>query len=307
MPKSQPMRFADFLKAENILCHLSTRDWKEAITQLATLLHKNEDSFDVATVVAACVERETASSTVIAPQFALPHARVENLENLVVAIGTSVPGIPFPAQERGLVHVVILILTPRADPGLYLQALAALTRDLSDPGAPQRLVECTTADDLYRLFAQKAAPLPPYLKARNLMNPRPVTLLESDTLKTAIDAFCAQQALDIPVVDEQRDLRGAVALEHLLRLSLPEHLLWLDDLSPIIHFEPFAELLRKDKQSKVADFMRDEYVAVSPEVPAIQLAKVFLTQNVRQILVVEKRKLLGTVDVAGFVANIFWA
>ena len=149
--------------------------------------------------------------------------------------------------------------------------------------------------------------MPPFLKARNLMETRPVTLLESDDLKKTIDAFCSRHVLDIPVVDEEGDLRGILSLEDLLRLSLPEHLLWMHDLSPILHFEPFADLLRHDTERKVADFMREEYVSVIPDVPAIQLAKVFLTQQARQILVIQGRKLLGVVDLDAFVAKIFWA
>jgi len=307
MAAEQETRFSDFLKLDNIRCHIKAAAWEAAIDELAGLLHSNEDSFDKDAVVAACIQRETASSTVIAPQLALPHARVEDLERVLVAIGTSRQGISFAAEERGLVHVIILILTPKADPGLYLQALAALTRELGSPDRPQRLARCGTAEEIYEFFTRKPVELPPYLKASNLIEPRPVKLLEADDLKTAIDRFCSGQVMDIPVVDEDGDLRGTISLEDILRLSLPEHLLWMHDLSPIIHFEPFADLLRRDKESKVADFMRDDYVAVSPDVPAIQLAKVFLTQKVRQILVVDGRKLLGTVDLHAFMAKLFWA
>jgi len=307
MADAQEHRFSEFLKRENITCPLAAASWEAAIVELAGVLHKNEKSFDKAAIIEACIQREKASSTVIAPRLALPHARVEDLDRILVAVGTSPKGVQFTTEERGLVNVVILILTPKANPGLYLQALAALTRELGGPSAPAKIGVCKSADDVYDFFAEKAVALPPFLKARNLMDPRPVTLLESDDLKTTIDRFCSRQVMDIPVVDEEGDLRGTVSLEDLLRLSLPEHLLWMQDLSPILHFEPFAELLRRDKEGKVADFMREDHVTVSGEVPAIQLAKVFLNRKVRQILVVDGRKLLGTVDVHAFMAKIFWA
>lgn len=307
MPDQREYRFSDFLKQGNVLCGLTATGWEEAIVELAGLLHKNEKSFDKHAVIAACIEREKATSTVIAPRVAVPHARVEGLKRILVAVGASAKGIDFAAEDRGLVNVVILILTPKANPGVYLQALAALSRELGTPDAIDKVVSCTSAQAIYGLFAEKAVELPPFLKARNLMDPRPVTLLESDDLKKAIDTFCSRRVTDIPVVDEEGDLRGIVSIEDLLRLSLPEHLLWMHDLSPILHFEPFAELLRHDTESKVADFMREEYVAMGGDAPAIQLAKVFLTQDVRQILVVDGRKLLGTVDLHAFVAKVFWA
>jgi len=81
----------------------------------------------------------------------------------------------------------------------------------------------------------------------------------------------------------------------------------MDDLTPIIQFEPFADLLRKSRETKLADFMREAFVRVSPDVPAIQLAKTFLLDRTRQILVMEGRQLLGVVNLRGFISKLFWA
>jgi len=298
--------FSDFLKPENILCRLTAEGWEDAIDQLATLLCENENGFSKDTVVQACIERERAASTVLTPRFALPHARVDGLERILVAVGVTVEGIMFADPARGAVNVIVLILTPTASPGLYLEVLASLTRELKDPGAAGQLAGCTAARNVYEFFAKNTVQLPPYLKARDLVEPNPVTLLESDSLKTVIYTFSSKHVLDIPVVDNDGDLRGAIALEDLLRLSLPEHLLWMHDLSSILHFEPFADLLRHDRDTKVADFMKDEYVSVAADMPAIQLAKMFVTENVRQILVVKASKLIGTVDIDAFVPKLLW-
>ncbi len=307
MAQAVEYRFSEFLRIENIVYPLQARAWQEAVVELARLLSTNADGFDCDAVIEACIEREMASSTVLAPGLALPHARVEDLDQVLVAVGFSPQGIPFSSDARGEVSVVILILTPKSNPGLYLQVLAALTREVGAPGAMDKLLAAASAQDVYHFFREKDVALPPYLKARNLMEPHPVTLLESDSLKTAIDRFCTHHAHDIPVVDEERDLRGVVALETLLRLSLPQHLLWMHDLSPILLFEPFSDMLRRDEESRVADFMEDNYVSVNGDVPAIQLAKVFLTEQVRQILVLDGRKLIGVVDIASFVAKVLWA
>ena len=100
---------------------------------------------------------------------------------------------------------------------------------------------------------------------------------------------------------------GVISLEDLLKLSLPEHLLWLNDLSPILHFQPFAEMLKNDKETKVADFMRETYVSVDENVPAIQLAKIFMVDNVRRIIVTSKGKFAGVVDIQDFTTQLFWA
>ncbi len=306
MSSSREVQFVDFLKEKNILCHMQAADWKDAVAKLAGLLHRNEGGFDLKEVVNACIRREEATSTVIAPLLALPHARVKGLEKVLVAVGTLHTGLLFASPDHGAVQVIILILTPHEDPGLYLQVLSALTRNLGVPGAPDRLAEYTAAIEIFSAFSNNSSELPPYLKARDLMEPDPVTLLETDHLKTAIDTFCLRKVMDIPVIDEENDIRGVLAVEDILRHSLPEHLLWMHDLSPILRFEPFTDLLKRDHDSKVADFMREEYVSAEPGMPAVQLAKLFLTQNVRQIVVLDQRQLSGTVDLHSFVAKLFW-
>lgn len=307
MAPGSDLHFSDFLKEKNIVCGLSATTWMDAITELITLLDKNGSDFEKKSVINACFERERATSTVLTPGLALPHARVEELDSLLVAVGTSQAGIVFPDEERGLVNVVIVVLTPKTDPGLYLQALAALSKDLGSEDAPKDLAACTSTKKIYRFFSHHHAPLPPFLKAKDLMDSNPVTLLESDMLKKAIDVFCSKHVIDIPIIDEEGDLRGVLEVEDLLKLSLPEHLLWMNDLSPILRFEPFAEVLRDDQESKVADFMRDATTIVKPDLPAIQLAKIFLTDKARQILVVDGRKLLGTVNLSDFTSKVFWA
>ena len=44
----------------------------------------------------------------------------------------------------------------------------------------------------------------------------------------------------------------------LLKVCLPDYILWMQDLSPIINFEPFAELLRNEGKTWLADIMTSE-------------------------------------------------
>jgi PTS system nitrogen regulatory IIA component len=307
MPANPENRFSDFLRPANIRCPLNARDWKSAITELIQLLHQNEDRFSPDDVLAACIQRERSYSTVVASHIALPHVRVENLDRVLVAVGLAPHGIEFPARERGEVKIIVVILSPKNVPDLYLQALAALTRDLHEPAARERLAACATPREVYTFFNEISGDLPPFLTARHLMIGQPVTVLESDTLHTVIEVLCMQGLLEVPVVDDEGDLRGVVSHEDVLRMSLPEHLLWMHDLSTILRFKPFADVLRRDKESKVADFMRDKAVTVAPDMPAIQVAKLFLTENVRQILVVDGRALLGVIKLEDFMAKLFWA
>lgn len=306
-PTPPPLQIADFLREKNVLCALESRTRDEALAELLAFLHRAEGGFDREEALAEILLREKAGSVVIHPGVALPHARLGTIDRLKIAVGLSAQGVDFQASGNGLVRAVFLVLTPKSEPGTYLQLVAGLARTLYALKDVRILAGCSTPAEVCGLLAGGGGHLPPFLSASHVMNSQPVTLREGDHLGRALDVLCGQHLMDIPVVDEQGDLRGVVSLEDVLGLSLPEHVRWMEDLTPILRFEPFADLLRKERETRLADFMREQYVAVAPDVPAIQLARLFLAKGVRQILVLEGRRLAGVVTLPGFVAKLFWA
>ncbi len=295
----------DCLSRDTILYEVSAAERDAALAKLVETLDAVRDGFDRERAIQALKEREAVLPTVIAPGVALPHARLDELDRPLLGIATTRAGIVFDADKEP-VHLILLVLTPKNDPSAYLRLLSMLSGALKEIDVPQ-FVRTATVDDVCNLFDAGGGDNGGVLTAADVMNREPVTLLESDTLNKAITTLCANQVLDVPVIDEEGDLRGVVGMEDLLRQSLPQHLLWMEDLTPILHFEPFADLIKKDRETKLADFMREDYVAVAPGTPAVQLAKMFLMQSVRQIQVLEGRRLIGTVNLAGFSTKLFWA
>ena len=307
MMTSKEVRLADYLQEDCILCEVDATSRDQAIDQLVGVLHRNLDGFDRAAAIEAVLERERQAPTVLAEGLALPHARLADIARPVLALATSRNGVDFEAVGEDPVHVMVLILTPKDDPGAYLRLMAALSKRLGEPHMLKRLSVAGSAREAFGVLTEGAERVEVKLNASNVMDRNPVMLDEGDTLAQTIHAFCSNRVMDIPIVDDDGDLRGVIAVEDLLGLSLPQHLLWMEDLSPIENFEPFSELLRKDSETKVADFMHDKFISVSAEMPAIQLAKIFLMKRVRQIQVVDGRRFLGVVNLDSFNSQIFWA
>ncbi len=295
-----------FLAEGNIICGLRATDSDGAIRELVSRICTNNAGLDADFIVAEVAAREKVVPTVIAPGLAVPHARLPRLERLLVALGTSPAGIDFKVKGMPPVNVVVLVLTPKDDPGLHLQVLSALASDFNKPEAIADVGKFQHPADVLKYFHSSGVMLPEYLTARDVMNTRPVTLQEADTLQKTIETLATGVNNDIPVLDPEGDIRGVVSLEDILSFSLPDHVLWLEDLTPIYRFQPFAEMLRDDEETKLADFMREDYIKVNPNLPAIQLAKMFLVHKCRQILVAEGNKLIGVVNLKSFITKMFW-
>lgn len=307
MVTSKDIRLVDYLDESCVLCNVEIGSRDEILTRMVAALKRHVGNFDQDAVLKAVIEREVQAPTVLGSGLALPHARIASISQPVLAVATSAKGVDFEAPGEDPVHVIVLILTPKFDPGSYLRLMTSLSKLLNNKPVIKRLCVATSAREVYGIITEGAEFVTVKLNVESVMDRHPVILDESNTLSDAIHAFCAYRVMDIPIVDSEGDLRGVIAIEDLLRQSLPDHLLWMEDLSPIANFEPFAALLREDEETKIADFMHDQYVSIHPQTPAIQLAKMFLVQKTRQIQVVEGKKFIGVVNLQSFNAQVFWA
>ncbi len=307
MAEGKAGRFHGYIATGNILCGLASRDSFGAISELAGVMARNTAGLNRGEMERLVLERERLFPTVVAPGLAVPHARMKGLSGPLVAVGTSEQGVDFKTGGEP-VNVVILVLTPKESPSLHLQILSALAKDFKSPDLLRRLRDAKTQQEVADAFGEGSSQsIPDYLIARDIMRKDDLVVLsESDTLSDAIGIFATKGIFDIPIVDEDKDIRGMLSMEDVLRLSLPEHLLWMDDLSPILEFQPFAELLRNERETKLADVMREDYVSVDAGVPAIQVAKIFIVKSARLILVTENGKFAGTVRIQEFIRRFFW-
>ncbi len=293
-----------FLQPEDICLPLCAESSQAAIECLVRHIHRLHGGFDPAAAIEAVLARERVKPVIMQRELAMPHARLPNLAKPLLAVGVCPTGIPVPGAAP--VRVVVLTLIPSSDPSLYLRILAAVTKALRAPQAIARIAAAASPDAVLAVLGIAQEHLPDVLTARHVMNTEPRTLRDADTLGAAIELFCANQLMDLPVVNAQDDVLGSIAIEDLLRLALPVHLRWMEDLSPILRFEPFAELLKREAASSITRFMREDVLAIAPDTPAIQLAKLFLLDERRQVLVMEGKRLVGTIDLHNYVRKLFW-
>lgn len=297
--------FYDILPLNNIVCRskISSRD--ELLGEMLKMLKRHHPELDLETAAREISAREALFPTVIAPGLAVPHARIAGLKSPLMGLVCTPDGVDF-NSELGKAQITIMLLTPADDPNLHLQMLAELARVFSDTTMVDRVLECPGPAGVLELFDANPRDGKEFLVAGDVMTPPPAVLHETDTLAEAIRCFATCKWPELVVLDDEGDARGVLALTDLLKYSLPEHLLWMDDLSPIDRFQPFADMLRTAGDTRVADVMREDFMTVETSAPAIQVAKLFTVHQLRILVITDRGKYAGVVELKAFCAKLFW-
>ena len=303
--KKENRSFCNFLQPNNILCGLTDTDGKVVLGKLITLLKRHFPELDEEFTRREIANREALFPTMVAPGLALPHARIPGLQEPLTAIACIPEGCDFGGSTKA--RVMILLLTPVDNPNLHMQLLSTLAQDFKDDAVTEMLSKSASAQDVLKHFAGEAGVIPDFLTARDLLEPFPEILQETDSILDAVKKFAMTRSEELPVVDNTGDLRGILSMADLLKYSLPEHLLWLEDLSPIYELQPFSDMLKTADENKVADIMREEFTMAELDDPAVKLAKIFLQSKLPQLIIVDAAgKPAGMVTLKNFSAKLFW-
>jgi len=299
---SPGLTFSSFFSPDDIICNTDITDRDTLIRKMLELLALNYGIGNVNKAFQAVIAREEDDSTVLASCLALPHARIDAIAQLRVAVATSPKGVKFDGKLN--INLIVLILVPKDQPSLYLQALSSLAVICKMKKELGNVAAMKTAEEIWRFFDRGGVILPDYVCARDIMSTVTIKLKENDTLEKAIDLFIKHSLIDIPVVDKDGDLVGVVAAQELLRVCLPDYILWMDDLSPILHFEPFANVLHNEGITWLTEIMSQDYAVISDSAPAIAVAQEMAKKKTQQAYVLRDKKLVGVVTLPQFLNKI---
>ena len=100
-------------------------------------------------------QREKLGSTGIGDGVAIPHGKVSDIQDLVVAFGRSKKGIDFDAIDGKPVYLFFLLLAPENSTGQHLKALAKISKMLKTPNFRKKLIDAKTKSDLYKAIVEQ--------------------------------------------------------------------------------------------------------------------------------------------------------
>lgn len=130
--------FQNSFKPHLHISRLDAMNRDDALREISTAIaEKLRWTFQQQTLfVDAVVRREEMGSTVIRRGFALPHAKVDWIDDCFTAIAMAPHGIAFNSLDCEPVHTIVMIASPNSRPANHLQMLERVSRALRWAGHP---------------------------------------------------------------------------------------------------------------------------------------------------------------------------
>ena len=106
------------------------------------------------TIFNKLLERERLGSTGLGQGFAVPHARLDNLQEAHACFFKLDKAINYDAMDQQPVDLVFVLFIPEASTEEHLQILASLAKIFSQAEVSEKIRNSHSADDIIQLIAQ---------------------------------------------------------------------------------------------------------------------------------------------------------
>jgi fructose-specific phosphotransferase system IIA component len=149
------MILSQVLTPEVIELDLKSDDKNGVLEELVDLLVKADKIKEKETLLKALISREELMSTGIGNGIAIPHAKCNEINSPVVALGFSKKGINYDAIDKAPVYIIFLLVTPEKFVGSHIKALAKISRLLKHAHIREELKKITSKEDILALIRRE--------------------------------------------------------------------------------------------------------------------------------------------------------
>jgi fructose-specific phosphotransferase system IIA component len=149
------MALIDLISEDIVKVPMESTTKEEAIVELVDVLVKAGKIKDKVRITEAVLKRENLGSTGLENGIAVPHAKTEEVNTLMLAIGISFKGVDFNAVDGKPSKVFFLMLASPDKSGPHIEALAEIARMTRSEAFSRVLSAASSAKEVVDLFKEE--------------------------------------------------------------------------------------------------------------------------------------------------------
>ncbi|BBN80297.1 PTS IIA-like nitrogen-regulatory protein PtsN [Pseudoalteromonas sp. A25] len=126
---------------------------KRVLEYISELAHEQLPHLNPHDILNALMSREKLGSTGIGKGIAIPHGRIDGIEQVTAMLLVNQQGIPFDAIDNRPVDIFLALIVPDGDNEQHLKTLAAIAEKLNNKEFCKQLRNAGNDEELYAIIA----------------------------------------------------------------------------------------------------------------------------------------------------------
>ena len=148
------MQIKDFISEEGMVFSPSVTSKKAALEVLSDTLAHQDSNISKSKVLDALLAREKLGSTGLGEGIAIPHCRMQELENIYVAMLKLEEGVEYESSDDKPVYFLFCLVVPEDANEDHLELLASLAELLDNEPLRNSIQNSSNAKELYQILSQ---------------------------------------------------------------------------------------------------------------------------------------------------------
>lgn len=140
-----PCRLSQLLDPTRVALNLQSGKRANALKEVARLLETHPKVTNFQGFYQELLARERVDTTCLGNGIALPHARTEHVQTIVLAVGRSAEGVLFENGNQ-TVKLLFVLGTPKSNPTDYLMVVSSLCKILKEASNREALFNAETPE-----------------------------------------------------------------------------------------------------------------------------------------------------------------
>ena len=306
------MKFSNYLDSNLIFTDVKGSSMEEIIKEMVEKIASKEKSVNLRKdeITSAVIKREQEISTAIGKGVAIPHARIENFNDFIVAVG--VVETPFRAKveasaSKDTVELVFLIISDVLKNKNILKIMSAVSKlVIKYPHIADKMKTIKDSAEILKAVQEADIEIGHKITAEDVLSPDIIPLSPNSTLEEVAKRFIIEHTSGLPVVDENGKFLGEITEKELIEFGMPKYLSLMQDLNFLTVGEPFEEYLVNEKTTTIENLYRskDELIILDRKAPIMEICFIMVSKNITRLYVVENGESLGLIKRSDIIKKV---
>ncbi len=293
------MKFFNYLDPKLIFTSIDGKNKEEVFGNLIDKIADVDKTFQSKskTIFSEIMKREKKLTTSIGNGVSIPHARIKEYDDMLLAVATPAQPI-FDTTIDGSkeeIKVFFLIITSDLKNKLMLNLLSCISKISKDEQFIKILNTSTNSNEIFESIKKSDVVVNSDVLAEDIMNTEIKPLSMNESIQTAACMMVSNGISSLPVVDEEGNFVGEVSESELISFGMPKITSMMKGLGFLRDSEFFGDYFKNESTTKIADILKEKVILVDRKASVMEVAFSMISKRSFRAYVVENSRYYGLI------------